>query len=311
MGRKDAITKEYTSDNRIFADLFNFFLYGGRQVIRPEALKTRDSAEVAIPYGTDQKSVPAQKQRDVLKVYAAKEAGGVTYLLLGLENQSDQHYAMPCKNMMYDAMNYSSQVSQAGKSHRSDHKADRAEYLSGFTKDDRLMPVVTLVLFWGAGEWDAPRSLHEMFGDVDEEVLKYVPDYRINLIVPAEIDNFEKFTSEIGPVLKFIRESQDKKRLKELVYTDERYKSMDPESARLLNEVAGLKLDLTAESKGGRVDMCKGWDDYAEDRVKSSARDTVIRMIRKGAQLEFIIDTVTGLSEEEIREIYEQELLVK
>ncbi|MDO4291909.1 MAG: hypothetical protein Q4C65_01645 [Eubacteriales bacterium] len=57
--------------------------------------------------------------------------------------------------------------------------------------------------------------------------------------------------------------------------------------------------------------MCKGWDDYAEDRVKSSARDTVVRMIRKGLPVEVAIDTVTGLSKEEIREIYEQELLVK
>ena len=34
MGKKDAITKDYMNDPRIFADVFNFFMYDGRQVIR-------------------------------------------------------------------------------------------------------------------------------------------------------------------------------------------------------------------------------------------------------------------------------------
>lgn len=32
------------------------------------------------------------------------------------------------------------------------------EYLSGFMKSDRLMPVVTLAIYFGAEDWDAPMS---------------------------------------------------------------------------------------------------------------------------------------------------------
>ena len=36
MSEKDAITKEYMQDNEIFADAFNYYLYNGEQVIKPE-----------------------------------------------------------------------------------------------------------------------------------------------------------------------------------------------------------------------------------------------------------------------------------
>ena len=32
-----------------------------------------------------------------------------------------------------------------------------------------------------------PRKLSDMFGDVDEELLPSIPDYRINLLAPREI----------------------------------------------------------------------------------------------------------------------------
>ena len=49
MGNIDTITKEYISDNRRFADLFNYLIYGGREVIRPQDLEERDATELALP----------------------------------------------------------------------------------------------------------------------------------------------------------------------------------------------------------------------------------------------------------------------
>ena len=52
---------------------------------------------------------------------------------------------------------------------------------SGFYKTDKLLPVITLVIFWGAEKWDAPLSLKEMYAEADETIMKYVPDYKVNL----------------------------------------------------------------------------------------------------------------------------------
>ena len=45
--KTDAITKKFIKDNLIFADLFNQFIYGGKQVILPEQLEERDPTEIS------------------------------------------------------------------------------------------------------------------------------------------------------------------------------------------------------------------------------------------------------------------------
>ena len=99
---------------------------------------------------------------------------------MGIENRTDVHTAMPVKNMVYDALQYAAQVEKAAKSHRKAEK-ERAkirnsegkkegsppgpsskEYLSGFYQDDRLVPVITLVILFSPASWDGPMSIHEM-----------------------------------------------------------------------------------------------------------------------------------------------------
>ena len=71
---------------------------------------------------------------------------------------------MPCKNMLYDAMQYADQTYQTAKAHRKnqDEASDAGEFLSGFYKTDKLLPVITLTVYLDAKQWDAPRSLHDM-----------------------------------------------------------------------------------------------------------------------------------------------------
>lgn len=63
--KADTITKDYVKDASIFADIFNYYIYGGQQVIRSEQLTERDSAKIALPYGINGAVVPVQKFRDV------------------------------------------------------------------------------------------------------------------------------------------------------------------------------------------------------------------------------------------------------
>ena len=57
---------------------------------------------------------------------------------------------------------------------RTRKKVSDGEYLSGFYKEDRLVPVITLVIHFGAEEWDGPMTLHEMMEIGNPELLKYV-----------------------------------------------------------------------------------------------------------------------------------------
>ena len=107
MGKPNVVTKQYMKDNARFADACNFFLFHGEQMIKPEDLAEKDVTELALPKGL-KGAVAIEKIRDVLKGCCVKTAGGVTYLIVGVENQADVHYAMVIRNMLYDALNYSS-----------------------------------------------------------------------------------------------------------------------------------------------------------------------------------------------------------
>ena len=131
-------------DSATFADAFNFLLYGGRQVIRPEQLRPLDTTAIALPYGGEGQPEPIQRFRDVLKMVTAMEDGKRAYLVLGIENQSQIHYAMPVRNMLYDAIQYMTQVEERRKARRENGEKTQAEeeYLSGFRSSDKLLPVV-------------------------------------------------------------------------------------------------------------------------------------------------------------------------
>ena len=102
--KADTITKNYVKDTSVFADIFNYYIYGGEQMILPERLTERDTTKIALPYGADGAVVPVQKFRDVQKLYAAMTDGNTEYVLYGAENQAEIHYAMPVKNNLYDAL---------------------------------------------------------------------------------------------------------------------------------------------------------------------------------------------------------------
>ena len=233
IGAADTVTKAYIRKNEVFADAFNYFMYDGRQKIQPEQLRELDSTEIAIllnekdtkdktnkeKEASEQKMV--QKYRDLLKTATIMEDGEATYVLLGIENQTEVHYAMPVRNMLYDAMQYNQQVTEIAEKHKGkkggkrQQKISTGEFLSGFYKNNKLIPVITLVLFFNPGEWDGPRSLFDMLDISNPIFKKYAQDYKIHIISPKEIleSDLKKFSSSLREVIGCIKYSNDKNRL--------------------------------------------------------------------------------------------------
>ena len=60
MGAIDIEGRQYLSNPVFFADAFNYLLYGGKQVIRAEALQELDTTELTVPYGNKARA-PVQK----------------------------------------------------------------------------------------------------------------------------------------------------------------------------------------------------------------------------------------------------------
>ena len=271
MSIMDTQTKQYISRPNIFADAFNYLLYNGRQVILPEALQPVDTTEIATPYGNGAKA-PIQKYRDNMKIWASMHDGKAVYVLLGSENQTKIQYAMPVKNMLYDSINYAGQVEQARQSYKNFKydddgvriKLTAEEFLSGFRKEDKLIPVITAVILFDPSNWDAPLSIHEML-DVDEELLPFIPDYRINLIAPSKISDSDfgskdvtgKFHTGFGTLMQVIKH-QNEVGVADILRNAPK---VDVASADMIAEVANVKFEKTIDEKG-EMDMCKGMEEY-------------------------------------------------
>ncbi len=264
MSKKDTLTKNYLSQNTVFADAFNYYLFNGKQVIKPGDLKAQDPSEIAVIRKQGQ-LFPHQRFRDVLKHCTIRRNNSATFILLGIEGQSFIHYAMPVRDYLYDALNYAAQVEAIRKKHMAAHDLHSpAELLSGFTKRDTILPVITLCICFDKSAWDAPRSLYDLFGKMDPWVTKYVDDYKLNLIMPDEIVDFSKFSSELGLVLEYIKNSDDNKRLRDIIEKNERYQRVDVSTVDIINAYTATNIS-TSNADGGKVDMCKAIQDMMEE----------------------------------------------
>jgi len=181
---------------------------------------------------------------------------------------------------VYDAINYASQAEMIAKVHRKARDVKGAEFLSGFAKTDKLIPVVTITIYWNSGAWDGPRTLHEMFEVVDERITKYISDYKLNLIVPDEIEDFSKFTTELKNVFEFVGISNDKNELRQFC-KNEIGTEISCEAANFLNECfdAHIKTD---NSKGGKVKMCKGLEDWANESRAEGRAEALASLVIDG-----------------------------
>ena len=285
MGKVNVVVKQYMSNNKKFADLCNYYLFDGKQVITAEELSEKDVTELALPEHLGEITA-VEKVRDILKNCCIKTAKGVTYLLIGIENQSEIHYAMVVRNMLYDALNYSAQVSAYAKRHKKHRDVRGREFLSGFSREDRLLPVVTLTVYWNSGAWDGARRLHEMFEVEQKEILQFVPDYKLNLIVPDEIKDFGKFRTELGLVLEFFSCADSGAELKSLlIEKKENGFYLSEEAVKLINTCLHTKLEVGV-GKGEEKDMCKAIEELvAEGRAEGKAEgvlNVLIQLVKDG-----------------------------
>lgn len=223
MGMADAVTKQYMKENTVFADAFNFLLYNGENVILPQTLRELDTAEVVIPFTVDDKgkkqAQAVQKYRDILKMTTVMTDDKAAYVLFGVEAQTDIHYAMPVRNVIYDALQYGRQVTEISKRNR--------------------------------------KNSGQTMAVTDKGLLQHIPDYRIKLIDPAGIDSDEmdKFHTSLREVLSYIKYSKDADKLAEYMNHNQRMEHLEVGAAQVIKEVTNTKFQIPKGME--EVNMCE------------------------------------------------------
>lgn len=114
--------------------------------------------------------------------------GNVELALYGIENQSSVDRYMPFRVIGYDGATYRSQLLHIDKA---------------------VVPVVTIVLYFGNDHWTAPKNVKDLL-DIPVGLADFVNDYRIHVFEIAWLTDAQiaKFKSDFGVVARFFVEKR-------------------------------------------------------------------------------------------------------
>lgn len=166
---------------------------------------------------------------------------------------------MPLRCMAYEADEYGHQAAKMRKRVRRQKGISRAEFLSGFTKQDRLRPCMTLVLYYGE-DWDGARNLRSLFDvtGIPEELRGVINDYHMHICEVCKFEDTGVFRTDVKQVFDFIRCFREPEKLYELVRTDPAYQELDEDAYEVMAEYANSTelMEIKRENwKGGTVNM--------------------------------------------------------
>lgn len=229
--------------------------------------------------------------------------GKLNLAVLAVETQDKIHYAMPVRNMVYDGLDYAEQVRKVQKEHKGKYTISE-EFLSGFNKEDKIYPVITLVFYYDTKKWDAAKDLYDMMGLEDEikkhPLLKqYIPNYHINLVDAGRIEEGKQFRTDLHEVLGMLRYRGDKEGLQKYMSDHEPYFSnLDKDSYYAIGSFLQSKRLLkkieenNRKGKEMRLDMCKALEELYADGIEQGKRDTAINLKKMGMTVDQIAQAV-------------------
>ena len=283
MGKGNAAVREWMSNPVRFSDLYNGIVFQGKQVVLPEELEPAEGETDILLEDNEQKVQEIHRYRDIVMRWKK----GALLVLLACENQEKVHYAMTVRNMLYDSLSYVGQIQQLWKEREKEEKQKMTapEFLSKWKKDDRLVPVITLVFYYDTEQWDGSTDLHGMlqWGEGNQELLReYVPNYRINLVDAGNLEHLERFQSDLQEILGMLKCRGNKKELLDYMNKREEYfRNVDEETYQVMREFLHsekmLKENVERIEGKETVDMCKALDELYNDGIEQGIERGMIR----------------------------------
>ena len=257
--------------------------------VKADCLVDESAEESAILLAEGEKSETTQHYRDVLKscvikrdAFAYANATSLPRSLTrphqtrALYQSARSRHGVRCAAVRQDAFAFANATSLPRLTYvkhtklapflqRNFCQRDHHEFLSS--------PVITLVVYFGDQRWDAPRSVHQMFDQTyDERLLRFVPDYKINLLEPAALsdEDLTKFTTDFGRVMEFLQCANDKQRMQQLLREGSPFESISTSAALVLNSCANIKIRINQDEE--KTDMCKAIQELKQEAVDEACK---------------------------------------
>ena len=277
MGKKDLWQSDYFDDKARFADMFNGALFCGKQVIASKDLEEADTKLVHHENSGESISVI----RD--KVYQWK---GQHISICVLENQSYIDYRMVFRVMLEEAIGYIKQQKRLFKIRKEEgYKFENDEFLSQMIKDEKFIPVVTLVLYLGKEPWNGARNLYDML-EINSEMKQFVTNYKLNLFDYHDCKDYSRFKTENRYLFELISNANDENKMDEII---QRYMDgyiLDKETIKTLFGMLGIQADINQYKKktkeGVKYQLCKAWNDHKESGRREGIQEGRQEELKEG-----------------------------
>lgn len=325
MAKKDVALEKYFQDNARFADLLNAVMFQGKQVIKPGDVREQDSAVKGL-VKRGRRRFLIQKYRDALR----KIALGMSFVVVGIEHQDQTHFAMPVRVMLSDAAAYDRQVQKIGRMHRKKRDLKGAEFVSRFSDQDRLIPVFTIVLYYGEGEWQGARELYELmdYEALPEPVKQMLNNYRIYVLDVRRFKEIERFRTDLRELFTFLQNIKDKNSMEQIVQNDN-FLSLDEDTYEAMAALGDIPDFETMKDKfrieGGKINMCRAFEELMESKWLAGREDgievgksegrtegaflqaekTAYNMFRRGFSVEDV-SVICELDHKKVSELFEK-----
>lgn len=317
--KTDVVLKDFWRQNERFADLFNAVVFQGKEVLKPEALQEMDTdMSGTIRFKDYEESLV--RTRDVVK----KMAFGVEFAVLGIEAQQRIHYAMPLRTLLYDGMGYLKEYQQISRSRKTEAGGmTEDEFLSGMRREDRLHPIISLVVYYSEHVWDGPMCLKDMVVEMPEEIERIFSDYKMNLVQVRESDQYVFHNEDVKTIFEVSREifkgNFDKIRTK---YKDKEIKSelitvigKITDSAELMRQGSSQEVNMCTaleklKEEGRQEGRLEGREEGRQEGREENTRELVLEWTKDGFSVKEIAKLLKR-SEEFVKKIQdESEILV-
>ena len=318
MSKIEDVIYEFLSQPDIIADLINGMFFEGEQKVAPDMIHEIDGRLRAqldklgrFNTGRNRQVVSLKRERDIVREIKYKQQS-VIVVICGIELQSYIDNAMVLRNAVYDVLEYAKQHKRIMKRHELNRDVADDDFISKFTKDDRLIPTVTIVFYTGQKKWDAALTLSDLF-DINpftEKLMPHMINAPLNIISVFDVKDAGRFKSNLRYVFELLRYADDEKEFQKCLDENaEVYSSLDKETTMLIEMLVNMRLPEKADEGEEEKSMCKAIEDMcasAQERGKQEGIRGTVEILKKlGHKRDTIIEMLKvqfSLSEEEVVE---------
>ena len=312
---KDLPTKNLLNCPDVFSDIANVNLFDGEELLQPDELEQ-------LPAELTYKDNYGTMSHHYLDTRMKATGHQADIAIFCIENQSGVSNIMPVRDMGYLYTNYNEQVKRI---RREDEEQGIHHITEGIRKEQKLIPVVSLILYYGQEPWDGPEKLSDMLAIPEawkEKLGSLIEDHSVRIVHLAAQDKKTRgmYRSDFRHIVDYLACAVDREESQRYIY-DENRKICHPEEyldmmAAFSNDTrfAKIKENVLKRRKKGEERMtmysiAEELENIGRQKGKKEGKKEGKREGRKEGKKEVIYNMLSDEQPPELISKYTQEPL--